>query len=339
MKLLLTLLLPVVVQASEVDVACNLERSKAELAAALLTAPQALLTFGQDSATGEKNALVGISQSLIGKSRATTIRRAADAKCEALSATIQLDQQSRFAIAQIGQTAARAELVLLMDTLRMSNEHVSLFQRQLDARSITIAQYTDAVQTRSMLEARLTALERQLAAPVPTAPDVNISTLISRAQLKEAQAASLVAKSSADAGWDVVVAGGMRQSFAGGSTPFVGVTIKYSFGLEASRQAAHNVGKYTGQLLAEQQGGYYQTSKRQYVEVQNLMEVERSQVQTSRSTLSQLQHLRQPLSGLDTVLAQNMIRTLDIQIKLLEGSIVGAESRAHGYQSLLEQMK
>lgn len=325
--------------ATEAQLACNLERSKAEVEATVLSAPAAFVSLG-DAATTEKNLAIGISQSMSGRSRADTLREAASAKCGALTATLELDEQARWNILQIQQDSAKTELAGIDEAIGMAAINLSTLDAQLAASTITIADHTEARQALASLELRRAELKRIIATTVLLVPHVGVKDLIVQAERQEAKAAALTAKASADSGWDVVVSAGMRQPISNGNaTPFVSLSAKYSFGLEASRQASRDVGRNTQLLMEAQQAGYSKTSSRQAQDVTKLIEVERAAASTAHSELDQVQRIYASMHGLDTVLALNTTRSLALQMKTLEAQIAGDEARLHGYETLLETLK
>lgn len=341
MKLaLILLLLPTLAfGASEAQIACSLEKAQAEVQATTLAAPAAFASVG-DPTSAEKTVILGVTQSLSGRSRADTIRQAATAKCDALQATLQLDEQAKWSLAQIQRDSAEQELRGIDDAIGLAAVNLALLDQQLEAKTITIIDHTAARTELAALEQHRADLKRIVAITVLPAPKASASELIARAQRQEANAAALTAKANADGAWDVTVSTGMRQPISGGNaTPFVAMTAKYSFGLEASRQAARDVGKYTQQLMQVQQSGYAQTDKRQSQDVDRLIVVERASASSLHNQLDQLQRIYASLHGLDTALALNTARSLEIQMKALQAQIAGTEARQRGYEALLQTLQ
>lgn len=341
MKSLLLLLIPFAAQANEAQLACDLERSKAEVQASTLAAPAAYGSVGQDANTGDKNVIVGISQSFSGRSQASLIREAAEARCDAIKATTQLDEHARFAVLQVKRDAAIAELAIVEKAIELAKSNITLLDQQLKAQVITINQHTEARQVLVALESRQANLLRTLSVVVIPPQNATVQSLLETSRISESQAARLSAKASAETGWDIVVLAGGRQPISGDQKAgaFGTITFKYSFGSSAAQDAATKVGADTAALLAAQQGGYTQTIIRQRQELQLLAEAE---ILASATVARQLVNLRQvysSLAGLDTVLALNTKRTLDLQIKSLEADFAGANIRLAGFTSLLETLR
>jgi hypothetical protein len=340
-KSALLLLIPFAVHANEAQLACNLERSKAEVQASTLSAPAAYGSAGQDTNAGDKNVIVGISQSFSGRSQASLIREAAQAKCDAIKATTQLDEHARFAVLQVRRDAAIAELSVVERAILLAKSNIALLDEQLRAQVITINQHTEARQVLFALEARQANLLRTLSVVVVPPQNATVQSLLEVSRISESQAARLSAKASAETGWDVVILAGGRQPLTGDqkANAFGTITFKYSFGTSSAQDAAKRVGTDTAALLAAQQGGYTQTIIRQRQELQSLIETETLASATSSRQLAHLNQVLSSLVGLDTVLALNTRRVLDLQIKSLEADLASANVRLAGFTSLLETLK
>lgn len=340
MKHLFTLLLfPLIVNANEVQLACNLERLKAEVTATVQAAPQAFGSVGQESTSIEKSIKAGISQSFAGRSRAVLIRQYAEARCAALSATVALDEHARWSVQTVRRAGALIELKTIEQAILEAKAHIAMLDQQLAAQVITINQHTESRQTLVGLENRQSDLMRILSIVVLTPPNRNVSNLVEASRSSEATAAHIAAQTQSETGWDIVVAGGVSQPLDGGkAAPFGSIAFKYSFGYSASKAAAAVVGSQTAALLAAQQGGYTQTVARQREELANLIDAETLAESTSTRQLFHLQGVRVTLNGIETAIAQNTARALDIQILILQAAAQGARARLAGYTGLFNQL-
>ena len=334
MKYLL-LLLPLFAHAGEAELACDLERSKTEISASLLQAPQAFGSLGQDASTGTKSIQIGISQSFSGRTRAALLRESTEAKCDAIRATLQLDEYGRWAEAKVTHEGAVAELRIIDEGIEFAKTNIVLLDAQLAAQTITINQHNEARSAYVALEARKAALLRVLSTSVLPIPPVNAVQLIATASAAESSSAALAAKSAANAAWDVVIQGGARQAIGGKATAFATIGFKYSFGYDEAMQAAENVGTQTAALLAVQQGGYAQVLSRQSKELTALIEAESLAIRSGTRQVLALQDIRESIKGIDTALALNTLRSVDLQLFSLVATVVGAEARVSGYKKLL----
>lgn len=333
------LVLSFAAHAGEAQLACNLERSKAEVAASTLIAPSAFASVG-DTTTSEKNVSIGVSQSWSGRTQAAMIREAAEAKCASIAASVQLDTQALWAVAQVKRDGSQAELKIIDEAILMAVANLEILEKQVAVKSATVVQATNARQTLVTLETQRAELQRLLAIEVLPAPRMNVKAMIEQVQRQEAKSAALTAKASAESGWDVVTAAGVRQAISGGgATPFVAITAKYSFGLDASRSAAQDVGRNTQLLLASQQAGYSQTTDRQRLEFERLVGVEQSAIALDRQQLDQIQPIWNSVKTIDTELAKDTSRTLELQLHTILADLTGSEVRLKGYIVLLEALQ
>lgn len=344
----LLLLIPALASASELQLACNLERSKAEVRASTLAAPAAYASVGQDPSTGEKSALAGVSQSFSGIVQAGLVRDAAEAKCDALHSTLQLDEHARWSQLQVQREAARIELAITEKAIALAKTHISHLDAQLTAQVITINQHTEARQTLVSLENRRATLMRTLSTVINTPPNSNITSLLEASRQSEAKAAELAAKAQAETGWDITVVVGGRTPIGSSSSSsgnasstqaYGTIGFRYSFGSGAAQQAARDVGRDTRLLLAAQNGGYTQTVLRQRETLLALTQAETLAASTSERQATHLRKVRATLVGIDTALALNTLRALDIQLLVLDADAEGAESRLAGYKALLEKLQ
>jgi hypothetical protein len=339
MKYLILLLFPILAQASELELACNLERSKAEVTASNLAAPAAYGTLGQDPITTSKSAIAGVSQSLSGRSQASKIREAAGAKCDALRASLELDEFGRWSQQQVQRDGAIAELRIVEQAIALAKSNIAQLDEQLAAHTITVNQHTAARGSLVFLEDRQAELLRELSIASKTPPVSNAQNLLSVSRIAEARAASLTAQAQADAGWDISVQAGVRQPLDGGKArTYSNITFRWSFGSSNSRAAAQAVGEYTEALLSVQQGGYTQIVVRQQETLRNLIQAETLAAATAARQEEHLRQVHGTVSGVDSTLALNTIRVIDLQLKTLEASRVGAETRLTGYKALLEKI-
>ena len=322
--------------AGEAELACNLERSKAEVAAATLAAPQAFGSFGQDSSASSISTIAGLSQSYSGRARAGLLRKAADAKCEALQASLKIDETNRWSVALIKQRAANVELVFVDEALAYARDVLVTANKQLEAKTITLAAQLEAQSNVGTLERRRITLLQVLSAQTAPVEPTSIPVLISAAIDAEAVAARLAAEAAAEAGWDVTVAAGIKQPLRNGKTvPFATLNFRYSFGAAEAAAAAKAVEEQTRQLLEAQGAGYAQSIIRMRAELKALIDAEEALTKGIASQLVDLDRVIATLRPLTTAAGINALRTLELKRLMLDADAKGAQIRSDGYRQLL----
>lgn len=335
---LILLAFPLLAHAGEAQLACDLERSKAEVQASTLAAPAAFGTLGQDPASGTKSVSIGLTQSLSGYKQAGLVRSAADARCEAIKAELLLDEHARFALVEVQRVGATAELQKVEEAITLAKINLELLDRQLEAQTITIMEHTAARQALNSLQTQRVEVLRVIAQPSLPSTNISLLDLIESARHAEAEAARLSALASASTGWDVFVSAGVREPQGGRASTYGTVGIRYSFGEGASRSAAENVGRLTGELASIAQGGYTQTVIRERSELTRLIEAENIELFSVHREIEHLIRVRTSLVGIETSLAQNQLRNLELQLKSLEAERAGTSTRLEGYRTLLGKL-
>jgi hypothetical protein len=333
---LLLLLFPLAVYADESQMACNLEQSKSEVRAAILAAPSVFGSIG-DASTTEKNITLGISQSLSGRRQASLMRQAASARCDAIRVALQLDTYEQWAQRQVQRDGALEELRLIEQALIMARQNLDVLAPQLAANTITLTEHAQAVTAVAEIEKRQALLMKTLAVVMVTPPETNVATLIQSLQTHEALAASSAARSQAETGWDTVISAGARQSVSGGGSGqlFATIGFKWSFGYSAARDAARAVGTQTAELMNEQQNGHVQIMLRQRDTLRQLIKAEKLEMSSIRWNITQLRQTRVSVQGIDTALAQNTLRSVNLQLSVMEAQLAGTLTRLDGYKNLL----
>jgi hypothetical protein len=340
MKILATILLiPSISLANEANLACDLERSQTEVQASTLYAPHVIGQVGQDATSGAKSLIIGLSQSFSGRSQASLLREAAVAKCDAIRATLQLDEYARWAQLQVNREGFKAELQLIEKAIDIAKINISFLDIQLKEKLITIVDHAAAYQALVALESRQSELMRNLSTVILQIPETNVNVILQIARTAQGKAAGLSAKAVAERGWDIIVSAGARQPQSGSATPYATIGFNYSFGSAGAQRAAQEVSEYTEALAAAQQGGYTQTVVRQRETLANLIQAETLAVATSSRQEAHLSSVRSSIIGIESTLVLNTVRSLDLQLKVLEADRVSAETRLNGYRDLLDQLK
>lgn len=324
--------------ADEAQVGCELAKAQAEVSATILADPSAIALAGDPSVTATQSVAFGVSQSVSGIFRARDVRKSANAKCDALYAETNLDLYEKWSILMAQRKGDIAEQNALDDSMELQKGYVETLTEQLKNGLTTIITVKAADSVILNTVARQDDLANRMAIEIIPAPDGDLDGLIKEAAIKEGTSAMLSAKSQANSGWDFQVSAGARTPISGGATQgFVSASIKYSFGTSAANRAAKLVGEKTQELLDIQNAGYSQTIQRNRVELLRVIDIERKTIQALEHEQARIQILRQPLIGIDSILAKNAISEANIQISIVQASINGSKARLEAYNALLSR--
>ena len=334
----LSWLIPMLVFASEEDTECKLTKAQVEVNASMLASPAAQVEGGQDPITGTKSINVGVSQSLQGYMRADVLRKAADAKCESIKATTQLDHLQSFRLLQIQQNGAQEEYRDLNDAIERRDELVKLLERQVEARVATLPQLIQARNDVEALRSRQSELDTIMAQELPKLNLISIRQAVLQAREGEVESAHLVAKSSAMQAWDIIAFGGMRQPQVGAASPVFTITAKYSFGGGKASRAADDVGTLTGELFDQKTTGYSNVFSRMKTEVSRRIAIEIELRNNLRDSISLLEDSIKKIEGIDGAPANLFREQMNVQLLAKKAAMDGATVRYIGYQRLLDEM-
>jgi hypothetical protein len=325
-----------VAQAGEAQLACNLERSAAETKAAILEAPAAFGSVG-DSSTSEKNITIGVMQSLSGRKQASLIRQSADAKCDAISASLQLDEYAQWSLVQVQRSAAKEQLLVIEQAVIMADANINLLAAQLAAQTITLTDHTEAVNALVEIKKKQSELIRVLAIATVTPAQTHVAPLLETLRVRESQSAEMAAQAQSETGWDTIVSVGARQPINGNKSaqPFATIGVKWSFGYSASQEAARDVGVQTAELAKIQQNGYVQTVIRQRETLKQLIGAEELELNNTRQHIKYLKQIESSVVGIDSVLSMNILRSVKLQLLVAQSEKEGILTRLDGYKNLL----
>ena len=347
MKILLIvlLLMPAIAFAdNEAKIACDLAKAQAEVIASELKSPSVFAT-GSDQIS-QKSIALGVSESLSGLVRASKITDAAEAQCASLQASVKLDQYTLWSITNIQKQGAIASLMILNSAIDQAIDNIRILNDQLQASVVTVSDIETAELELEALEKQKATLLTIISAVVPPIEATDISRLVHDYQFNQGRAAELTAKAQAHGGWDITVGIGENTPIGsqppGTSTdaaPFFTAMVKYSLGTHAAMRAAEEVGKNTQLLLQNQQTGYFQTLDRHRKEVHALIDIDTTNLANAYRQLKSLRRIRAPLDTVDSLLAGNARRTLDLHIKTTEADFAGATTRLTELRSLFDKMK
>lgn len=339
-SLVLLFLIPTLASgANEGQIGCELVKAQAEVQATELADPSAFTIVGDPSVTQQQSVAIGLQQSVSGFFRAKQMRQSADAKCDAIYAETSLDLYQKWAVLAAQRKGDIAEQNALDDSMDLQKDYISTLTKELQDRVTTIATMESADSTLISTEQRQVQLAKNLVIEIIPPPDGDLADLIYQANSKEGTAAQLSAKSAATSGWDFVLLVGVRTPIDhnGTTQPFISAQAKYSFGTRAAQRAANVVGQKTIELLNIQNGGYNQTVQRNRIELLRLIDVEQKDQSAVQNEVNRINHLRQPLIGIDSILAKNAISEVDIQLSILNATLAGSKARLEAYLVLLNR--
>jgi hypothetical protein len=328
----------------EAKIACDLAKAQADVIIAGLKTPSAFVSLG-DPAIEQQSISMGLTQSISDFYGASRIRRAAEAQCESAQSLAKIEQFVVWSRADIQKEGAVASLKLINDAIDMAKANVKILNDQLAAKTTTVANLNAAEVQLELLQKTKSSLLSTIAMVIPPTEFGDISGLIRAYQRSEGRAAELKAKADAHSGWDISISAGERKPIGAphdnesqGSSPFITTYARYSFGTNASRRAAEEVGRNTELLLQNSQLGYNKILERQRKETQALADIETTNVQVAIRELEALRRISTPLESIESALAQDTRRILDIQIKTIEADLAGAKIRLESFNGLLVKM-
>lgn len=332
----------------EIDVACDLEKAKAEITASILESPYAYGSI--NNAPNDKAATAGIGYSLAGRSKAKAIREAADARCTAVAATLELDEQQRWTMLSISKAGAKAELVVLLEAKKRSDEQLLFIRSQLKAQTVTLAEFSGARQAQNAIDSRISQLKAILSEPSTLSASKTFRELLELAKSSTVRAAELEARAAAESAWDISAVIGGRKELGSGSpgssssgdigrgTPFIGLTFRWSFGYSAANSAVRTVRERTERLFVISRAGYIQTADRLLSQVQDLLKIEREREAFVSSQVRETEQLLASFGSLDTALALNTKRSLELQHNIQQAELAGVKRRIAEYQAFISRI-
>lgn len=334
--LLLTFSLAVYAGAEE-DVSCDLEKAKAEVLAATVESPY--VYGGVSSAANDKAVTLGAGYSLSGRSKGKLIRQAADAKCGALAATLQLDEAHRWSLVSAVKAGAKVELVALIAARKTAADQALYTQKQLQAQTLTLAEYMALRQVQAAIDQRIAAVKLVLSQPSNPTALANLRSLLATAKVNLARAAELEAQVQTESAWDVTAVAGARSPLGPGAQaqPFVGLTFKWSFGSSAANAAVATVKAKTAELFDINSGGYAQTMSKLTAQVVDILAIEQERSANLELQLADIRMTLVSMRGLETALATSAKRSLELQVAVQQAEQDGVKRRIVEYQALLSR--
>lgn len=348
-KLLAILLIPLSVTTAagtEAEIACDLERAKAEVLAATVEAPY--LYGSVSNAANDRGATLGAGYSLSGRLKGKLMRESASAKCSAIAATIQLEEQQSWLLTTIRKTGARAELKSLLEARQKINEHILALELQLKNQTITAAEFNSAKQTQVGVEDRINNIRMLLAEPTQPINIIGLKNLIDTARNNIARAAELDAKIQAENSWDVSAVFGGRKEFGDNpwpnrnnnspGDPFVGLTFRWSFGAEKSYSAVKTVRQKTEELFANSKAGYAQTIDRLIAQINEFVRIESEREIFLDNQYKETNNWISSFKRVDTALAINSKRALEIQALIQKSELEGVRRRLAEYRLFISNI-
>ena len=211
----------------------------------------------------------------------------------------------------------------------------------------TLAEYNSARQAQQGIEARISQLRLVLAEPTQPTSVKSVRGLLEVAKASTTRAAELEARSNAVAAWDVSIVGGARADIGGvkgGSAPkqvgvpYIGLTFRWSFGSSGANKAVATVKDRTEQLFVISKAGYVATADRMLEQVTEALKVEQDREGGVAAQLRETEVLLVSFRALDTALALNAKRTLELQAMVLQGELSGIKRRIAEYNAFIQRI-
>lgn len=340
-KFLTVLLFPLASYAqTEAELACDLERAKAEVMAATVESPY---IYGSVSnISNDRGATLGAGYSLAGRSRGKLMRESAAAKCSAIAATLQLDDQQKWILASIRKAGARTELTTLLEAKKQIEEHINSLKNQLTANTVTISDYNNAKQVQESIEDKINSLKMILTEPTQPVNIISIRGLIETAKYNVSRAAELDAKIQAESSWDITAVVGGRKNFGENPSPdspnnkpgdpYVGIQFRWSFGADKAKDAVKVVREKTEQLFVKSQSGYVQTIDRLTQQITEANKIESERQSILQSQIQETQNWLNSIRNVNSAAAMNTRKSLEIQLSVQTAELNGIKRRLNEYQ-------
>jgi hypothetical protein len=299
------------------------------------------------NASNDKGITVGAGYSFAGRSKGRDLRDAANAKCSALAAMLQLDEQQRWVLASINKAGARAELQGLLLARDKATAQLNLISSQLKAQAVTLTEYNAARQTQLGIEVKINDLRMILAQATQPLSITSVRGLLETAKVNLARASELEVKAQAEEAWDVTAVVGNRKNLGGSLSadpsgkigmPFVGLTFKWSFGAGSATAAVKTVKDKTEQLFALGQNGYVQSFDRLVSQMTEAIKIDQDRDVMLQGQLRETDALLISFRGLETALALNAKRTLELQSAMQQAELDGVRKRLAEYQLFMSKL-
>ncbi len=325
---------------AEVELACDLEKTKASITASILSAPY---LYGSGIiAPDEKSVSGGIGYSFGGRARGSLIREMADAKCESIAGMAILDEQQKWVLVNIAKEGAKAEYVATTEARVRTAEYLASVEQQLRANTVTIAEYNTAKQTKMTLDNRIGQLRTVLAEPSQPLNFISIKSILERTKFAEGRVAELAAKIELNSAWDVTTSLGVKKEIdktgINSGTPtkagaVAGVTFRWSFG--GQKEAASKIREQTEQLFDINQNSYKQAMDRLTAKLSELSIIEKDRLNQLDISIRESDNLIASFKNINTLAAQNTKRTLELQNFSYRAEVAGIAKRVEKYNEIL----
>lgn len=316
--------------AGEVDTFCALNTAQAQVQSELLGAAEAFTNVG-DPATGSHTITAGVRKSLSKHYQANLVDKLAQAQCDAYRLENKLTEQVSN-VEQRGDLLALNVLEpLLKKALEQANANVKQEQAMLEAHTGRLTDVKAAFEQADQLRADLANIVQRRSRLQDQLPalDVPLGALVDEAVSARAEVAALSSKIAAQSGWDVQIAGGVRNDFRGNGQRegFIAITASYSLGKPAADRAASKVAALTEQLLNEQRDASTQGLRRAKNTVDGLLGSENLILQglEARKTLADSTLAR--LQGVDTEDGLRALRSVKVEQLTVDAQIAASRAR------------
>jgi hypothetical protein len=348
--LFLILIFPLILNAEDIskinDIECDLIHAKNNAQTYVYSYPQAFASVGSPT-NSQQTLSIGLSQSLSGLIRSQELNEAANYKCEAIFAAHELDAYFTWAEQDIVQSGAKAELPSIKSTIEKAKINLIDIQNHLEAGTMTIINYRDALKLQQNFEAKQVELETILAVDLHPKSSQNVSELLERYASNFSKSEELLSRADSDKGWDVVASIGSRKiidnsnQISGSNNDlqsFAALNLQYSLGSFPAKNEVEKVGKNSYELIFREQLGFGYKLDLIRSKLSNLIVVERSRGQFLRKSIESLIKIKESIAKSNSSLSAIVINSIELDISFNKAEFKASEFRRLGFENILYQL-
>jgi len=326
--------------AGEIDTFCALNQAQAEVQSELLGSAEAFTNIG-DPNTGSHTLAVGVRKSLSKYRQAGLVQQLAQAQCEAYRLENRLAEQAANVEQRSDLVGLNAMEPLLKLALEQAESNIQKEQAMLAVRSARLADVKAAFDQADHLRNDLANLAQRRSRLQDQLPSIDepLSNLVNASVAARSEVAALSSKITAQSGWDVSLAAGMRNDFRGNGQHegFVAIQATYNLGKPAADRAAGKVSALTEQLLNEQRDANAQGLRRAKNTVTGLAAGEAMNVSTLEQRKALADSTLERLQGVDTEDGLRAQRTLKVEQISADAQLTASRARLQYLKAWLDR--
>jgi len=326
--------------AGEIETFCALNQAQAEVQSELLGSAEAFTNIG-DPNTGSHTVAVGVRKSLSKYRQAGMVQQLAQAQCEAYRLENRLAEQTANVEQRSDLVALSAMEPLLKRALEQAEANVQKEQAMLAVRTARLADVRAAFDQADRLRDELANLAQRRSRLQDQLPSIDepLNNLVTASVAARGEIAALSSKITAQSGWDVSVAAGMRNDFRGNGQHegFVAIQATYNLGKPAADRAAGKVSALTEQLLNEQRDASVQGLRRAKNTVTSLAASEAMNISTLEQRKALTETTLERLHGVDTEDGLRAQRTMKVEQISAEAQLTASRARLQYLKAWLDR--